>query len=530
MKHSLFWLAGAVFIGAGITLAQGVECSLPAPDILAQAGDICQATAAGELCVATGTVRLNEAETMAETGKTADITTVDALRLEKDGLVVIKAMADLPADSPPVTLIAYGDMTLVNTTQKVDLPLPTLTVRNPGLYVLNLRDQPNKNSLIVGTFDAGIDLVADGRNDSNGWIHVQTADGAAWVSASIVELVGGSIDELTVLNNHYIYPWQQMSLQTTPGCGGLIVQSSSERPARLQVNGVDMLLKTGALVAEAQVEASLQLRVLTGEVQVRAAQYSAVARQSDAVSVAMGGDDGLDAVDSPRVAEEYPFSAISTAPLSLLPADSAICVAGVTDEDVEAMLFNGPGAPYSPVDAMSPDYTYVVTGQNTAEDGSTWWRLEQRQWVAQSAVQTAGVCMAVAEVPKPSLVVIGNNQSVVHNYLPAGTSIWQASTSTDTLTGTCSTPPIAQCSHLVAIIPDGRGGISWRGQEPNPYPMAPIAGDTFAFSGRNQLNNAKITLSVAFNSESSWNGQMTLVYDSDPTCTHTFYYSATRVR
>src|SRR5262249_47025193 len=137
----------------------------------------------------------------------------------------------------------------------------------------------------------------------------------------------------------------------------------------------------------------------------------------------------------------------------------------------------------------------------------------------------------ISDVPKPSLVVLpGSNESVVHNYLPAGTSIWQASTTEDTLSGTCATPPIAQCSHLVAIIPDGKGGISWRGQEPSPYPMAPIAGDTFAYSGRNQLGNARINISLSLTGEGSWSGQVTTVYDSDPSCTHTFYYTATRVR
>jgi hypothetical protein len=214
----------------------------------------------------------------------------------------------------------------------------------------------------------------------------------------------------------------------------------------------------------------------------------------------------------------------------MLPSEAGICLVGVTNTEDDAQLYNGPGDPYSPIAALNAE-PYLVNGQNSAEDGSSWWRVDQRQWVAQDAVLSVGQCTNITEVPPPTLVTIaGSNQSVVHNFLPGGTSVWQAGTSADTLSGTCHTPPIAQCNHLAAITPDGRGGISWRGQEAQPYPMGPVGNDTFAYSGRNQLGNANLTWSLAFTGEGSWEGQMQLIYDEDPTCTHTFYYSATRVR
>ncbi|MCU0513777.1 MAG: SH3 domain-containing protein [Anaerolineae bacterium] len=529
-----FWFTGGLLLAAllaGISLAQdtpAATCQLPAPELLAQAADLCQGTAPGAACIGAGTVAVDAAAT--EPGTLIDLASRQTLTLEQDGLVLLRSTFGLADENAAVTLIAYGAMTLENTTQSVSLPLPTLTLRNPGVYVLNLRDQPDKNSLLVGTLDVGIELTADGRTADNRWLHVQTDAGAAWISTSIVEIVSGSINDLAVLDSHYVQPWQRLRLQSSAGCGGLLIQSAAETPARLQVNGADLLLRTGTVIAEAQPEAALQLRVLSGEVQVRAARYSALARQSDAVSVALGGADALTATAEPRVAQQYAFSSIAAAPLGLLPAASAICVAGV-DGTAGADLYNGPGAPYSPVAAASPDYTYVVTGQNTSDDGATWWRLADRQWVAQASIATAGLCSAVVEVPRPTLVTLaGSSQSVVHNFLPAGTSVWQASTGEDTLSGTCNTPPIAQCSHLVAIIPDGRGGLGWRGQEPQPYPMSPIGNDTFAFSGRNQLGNARLSLSIGFSSDTSWGGQMTLVYDNDPGCTHTFYYTASRVR
>jgi predicted nucleic acid-binding Zn-ribbon protein len=519
------WVIGVALFTVGLSLADGEQCALLPADVLEQAQELCAATPAGKACVGAGSVTAN-GETV-EVGSQLELATLDEVSLGRDGLALIKTQADLAADDAPVMLIAYGETRLKDLTQQVTLPLPTISIRNPGLYVLNLRDQPNRNSVIVGTFDTGYDLIADGRNDSGGWLHVQTPAGAAWISASVVQVVEGNISDLTVLDSHYIYDWQRVELETSADCGGVIVQSGADRPTRLQINETDLLLNSGAFTAQAQADQRFDLRVLNGEVTVRSAQFSVVARQSDAVSVRQRG---LVANGEPLVAAQYPFAAIANAPLSLLPAEEAICLVGVADTTGEATLFNGPGEPYSSVGGVDGEAVYIVTGQNTAEDGSAWWRLEQRQWVAQSAVQTAGICNAVVEAPKPSLVVLGSGQSVVHNFLPAGTSVWAASTSADQLSGSCETPPIAQCSHPVAIIPDGRGGISWRGQEPNPYPMGAVAGDTFAFSGRNQLGNAKITLSLQFTSEGTWGGQMTLVYDNDPDCTHTFFYSASRTR
>jgi hypothetical protein len=54
--------------------------------------------------------------------------------------------------------------------------------------------------------------------------------------------------------------------------------------------------------------------------------------------------------------------------------------------------------------------------------------------------------------------------------------------------------------------------------------------NSFSFSGRNGLNSANVTFSLTLTSEATWTGTMQYVFDNDPGCTHTFYYTADRIR
>ena len=45
-----------------------------------------------------------------------------------------------------------------------------------------------------------------------------------------------------------------------------------------------------------------------------------------------------------------------------------------------------------------------------------------------------------------------------------------------------------------------------------------------------QLNNANLSLTVTFTGAATWVGTMNIVYDSDSGCTHTFNYTADRIR
>ena len=115
-----------------------------------------------------------------------------------------------------------------------------------------------------------------------------------------------------------------------------------------------------------------------------------------------------------------------------------------------------------------------------------------------------------------------NNVSLV----PAGRTIWTAFSGADNMSGTCKSAPLVTCTHPAAVTLNSNGSITWRGQEPKDYTLRSIGNNTFSFSGRNFQGNANISLTLTFNSATSWNLTMRQVFDSEPTCTHVFYYSA----
>ena len=84
------------------------------------------------------------------------------------------------------------------------------------------------------------------------------------------------------------------------------------------------------------------------------------------------------------------------------------------------------------------------------------------------------------------------------------------------------------CAHLAAIVPNADGSISWRGQEPQPYTMQSVGNGTYSYNGRNALGNGNLQMTLTFTSATEWTMTATTVYDNDPGCQHTFYYTATR--
>jgi hypothetical protein len=86
-------------------------------------------------------------------------------------------------------------------------------------------------------------------------------------------------------------------------------------------------------------------------------------------------------------------------------------------------------------------------------------------------------------------------------------------------------PPLPVCPHPVAISPNG-ATLSWRGQEPLPYTLRLTGDNAYTFSGRNNLNNADVNMSLTFTSATTWMMTTTQVFDNDPSCVHTLYYNA----
>lgn len=485
-----------------------------APDAVTAARDACADMSAGQVCLGAGDVQAAPHGGLIVAGAAIDLADVDSLTSSAGSLALVKMQADLPDDAEPVQLVLYGDASIANAVTDLPEPFPTVTVKNGPANILNLRATPDTDAEIVTTMRWSEELPADGRNAVGDWLRVQTSKGAAWVFAELVTVTEGDAGTLYVLDSPATRHMQSITLENGAACGGLLVQAANGASVNLEVNGALLTFSNAALVLRAPADEPLSVQVLGGSAEIAANGATVEANAGARVTIADG---------APEVVDGFPFSAVLSTPLDLLPEASQACFAGVTDGS--AALYRAPGGQAS--GDLSGDNGALVTGQ-TMVDGEAFWRVGN-DWVAQSDVQTAGICTSVPQVsPTAAQQQISQPPQTTYNrdQLPDGRSIWVAHTGPDNLSGVCTAPPIAQCDHLAAVTTQPDGTIAWLGQEPLPYTLRPTGDNTFSFSGRNQLNNANLSLTVTFTSPTTWVGTMRLVYDSDPGCTHQFNYTA----
>lgn len=493
----------------------------------------CDGLGAGELCLNAGAVDL-DGDAFVLPGASRSLESITRIAGGADALATFKLDAGLPDDAEPAQVTLFGSTEIVNTFAPMDENRSTVTITNSGQFVLNMRSAPSLNGAVVTTLDLGVSLEADGRSSDGEWLHVVLEDGReAWINAGVVT-VDGEIDALAALDDPIQQPMQRFTLNSADNCGGLLIQSTAADSVMLEINGARLSLDSGALVAQAE-DDLLMLRVITGDAEVQVNGETVSADAGSEIQIAL---EGGTASAAPEVADRYAFASLASVPFDLLPQESLVCVAGVNADS--APVYRGPSDEYFLVNEIDPTTHLNVTGQATTDDGTLWYLVEGVNWVAGDAVQTYGTCGAVQEVTpqvinqqqtSPNVSQPGSDAvTTVHNLLPQGQSIWQAFTGPDTLVGTCNAPPIAACDFPSAVITNADGSIQWRGQEPIPYTMRSTGADSFTYSGRNGLNNANVTFSLNFTSASSWAGTMQIVYDDDPACTHTFNYTANRIR
>lgn len=486
------------------------------PDTLVSARAACADMTAGQVCLGAGDVQAAPNGGLIVAGAAVDLDGVDSLTGSAGSLALVRMQADLSDDAEPIQLVLYGDASIANAVTGLPEPFPTATVKNGPANILNLRASPDTEAEVVTTMRWNEALTADGRNAAGDWLRVQTDKGAAWVFASLVTVTDGDASALYVLDSPATHHMQSITLETGAACGGLLVQAANDAPAHLEVNGALLTFSTAALLVRAPEGEALSVQVLNGSAVITA--------NGEAVEAGAGAEIRVGDA-APEVVETFPFTSVVSAPLDLL--ESQACIAGVSDGT--AALYRTPGG--QSAGELNAEGSAVVTGQ-TSVDGVAWWQVGT-EWVAQSDVQTAGVCEAVPEVSPVAAqqqVSQPGQTSFARDLLADGRSIWQAHTGVDNLTGTCTAPPIAQCDHLAAVTTQPDGTIAWLGQEPLPYTLRPSGDNSFSFSGRNQLNNANLLLMVTFTTPTTWVGTMRLVYDSDAGCTHQFNYTAERIR
>jgi uncharacterized protein YraI len=445
------------------------------------------------------------------------------------GMALVSTDAGLSAGT--VSMVLFGDATLTSKVKVPTLDLPTLTVNNMAGYDINLREGPGVNFTTIGTFPQGASLVADGRSLDGQWLRVRGASGAAWVNLSLVQ-VDGNLPALVSLDSLYTSPMQTFALDSagtdTDLCGvalsGLLVSYNGEERVHVVANGVDIAFGAATLLLQANAEAGLRMYILAGEVQASALGQLVGAGTGGSISMPLNPET-LVVEGALQSSGRYPFVAVGGAPLDLVAATSLECVAGVTGS-TSVIPYSGPGENYSPLAGLDVASHYTVTGYASDDSNQVWWKLENNRWIPQSAVRTAGLCQAIAQVEAP-LMTAASTSVPGSSSLPTEVTIYQAESGPDILAGQCVKPPLAICSHPAAIKPNGIDSFYWRGQEPIDYLMS-RAGDGYAFSGRNFANNGNISLALSFTGADSWNMTMTTVFDDDPSCTHTFNYTATR--
>jgi SH3-like domain-containing protein len=463
-----------LIISVSVSLAQD-EC--PDAEALLAA---CVDTADGEICYADGSVHM--------------LSDVDTIATDDGSAALIR--------NGDTTMVLFGAVEIedvMDSGEAVTLPL-----RNTVGYAVNLRAEPDVNAAVSGTFDRNEDAVAIGRDDAAAWFQIETDDGPQWVYAELVT-VDGDAGSLPVMAGKYTGPLEAMRVIQGETCSGLLMQATGA----YQINGVDLVMEGSTIYLNQD-----HLFVLGGAVDV--------SRQDETVSAEAGMAVSLN--DDFVLEDSFEYMVLQGVPMAALP-DPAICFAHF---DKRTPVHAGPSEDYPVllnVNAMQP---YRVTGEN-----NEWWQINlpgyEQTWVMQEGSVGLGACGRVALVEAPPEVQVQTDQGIGSmNYLPEGQSVWMANSGTDQLSGDCTSPPIAICNHLVAIIPQGGGQIMWRGQEPTPYMLRQVASNNYVFEGRSVLGDANVSLNLIFTSESSWTMTFARRFDDNPECTHTFYYTASR--
>lgn len=518
----------------------------------ATAASACGDLAPGEVCLGSPNAQAQPGDdAFAEPGATLDLSALDAISTEAAdpaagtwGVVAVAFPANLP-EGEAVSGVLFGEATLARVSTAA-VERPTLTVSNPTATEANLRGGAGTHYPVVGVLAGGASAVADGRNHASDWIRIQTENGPAWVFARLVTW-DGDLSTLDVLAPDDVSggedtgaPFSNVTLATgsdsvCAGAGsGLLLQLESESEAEIRVNGATLRFTQATVLLQAEPGAAMDVRALDGEVTVSAQGRSVALSAGEQVSVPLGGEDGL-AASAPGQAQAFVLAEASSAPIGLLPGALA-CQVSATTSNVTLRV--GPGETRGALANMRPNEPYRVLGWAADAEGAPWYELDtgaQTSWVRQDAVEPFGACDAVAQVEAPPLVFAapsepliseaGEDALPVSDFSPAANTVWQMYPGTDQMSGECSgAPAINFCDHLAAISP-ATGGIMWKGMEASPYYLQRIQPNVYAYSGPNVLGTGRISMTLRFTSENAVTMTQTLTLNSEPNCTHTYYYT-----
>jgi hypothetical protein len=97
------------------------------------------------------------------------------------------APTSTPAEATPTPSVESG-----TPTPEMTIPISGgrgFIVRNAGRFSVNIREQPDMESVIVSSLKAGGEADGLGRTGDNGWIYIHYNDLEGWVSADLVQIL-----------------------------------------------------------------------------------------------------------------------------------------------------------------------------------------------------------------------------------------------------------------------------------------------------------------------------------------------------
>ena len=518
------------------------------------AASACEGLAPGEVCLGSPNAQAQPGgdTAFAAAGDTIELSVLESITTEAAdpaagtwGVVAVALPANLP-DGEAVRGVLFGEATLARVAAEA-ADHPTLEVGNPTATEANLRGGAGTHYPVVGVLAGGASAVADGRNQASDWVRIQTESGPAWVFARLVRW-DGDLSALDVLAPDDVSggvesgaPFAVMTLASglddaCAGAGsGLLLQSESESEAQIRVNGASLRFANATLLLHAEPGAALDVIALDGAATVSAQGTSVELGAGEQVRVPLGGEDGLTASARPAAAQTFALADASNAPIALLPG-ALECRVSASASNVTLRV--GPGETRGVLASMQPDRPYRVLGWASDGEGTPWYELDtgaQTSWVQQDAVAPFGACDAVAQVEAPPLVFAppsapliseaGEDAAPVSDFSPAANTVWQMYPGSDQMSGECSgAPAINFCDHLAAISP-ASGGIMWKGMEASPYYLQRIQPNVYSYAGPNVLGTGTISMTLRFTADNTVTMTQTLTLASEPSCTHTYYYT-----
>lgn len=528
-------------------------CRALAQEVIKQARDVCSAAGPNSACYAHDGVQATaagEAKSLA-VGQTVDLSAITALTTTPAspdtrnwGIAMLNIQADLPAESQGVRAVLFGDASLTAARTAGNADLPTLPVKTFDELPVLLRAGASPNLPRVAQFNAGQPAVIDGRNAKATWVRVRLETVVGWTPVNQVRIEGDPAT-LTVLNDldilplfAYPAPMQAFTLNTpraekqtcAEAASGLLIELDGDRTANLLVNGVNLALAKGVLLARAAPKDNLDIMAITGTATIKAYGTEVELNAGESVKVRLGGQDGLIAVAAPRQKAPYAFAALVGAPVTVL-SGAMPCIAGVMSATPRVVVRSGPGVKeFTSLFYMQPGQTYIVEGQNTDKDGNPWWKLANanraENWVEQAAVTTVGACEAVAKAEPGVFAAPGAEPGVPGGFAPTARTIWNSQVGPDQLVGECTTGALNFCPFMFAITPSG-SNLIWKGQEVKNYLLRKVRENVFAYSGRNGVGDGTLKIVLVFTSPTTLSMTQTLVLDREPGCQHIIESTAT---